>query len=126
MARFGFPKQARLRRQRDFQRVFRGGARLKVFPLRVHALPCREGRSRLGLSISRRVGGPVVRNRWKRAIREAFRLNRHRLRAPYDLVVSVSWEAEPDRVKDVPCAFDRVIEALNGAGSAPEGDDGAD
>ncbi|MFO7956758.1 MAG: ribonuclease P protein component [Candidatus Brocadiia bacterium] len=112
MKRFGFPKAARIVRSRDFARVQRRGRRLNVFPLRVRALPRGEGRSRLGLGVGRKVGKAVVRNRWKRAIREAFRRNRHRLDRPYDLVISVAWEAEPNDIEHVPEAFLQVIDEL--------------
>ena len=42
---------------------------------------------RLGLSVSRKVGNAVVRIRWKRRIREAFRLSQHELPLGIDLVV---------------------------------------
>jgi ribonuclease P protein component len=122
MARFSFPRQARLRSEGEFRRVYAAGsARLHVGPLRVRALRQADGRSRLGLSIGRKTGDAVVRNRWKRAIREAFRLNRHLLRVPHDMVISVDWEAAPDRVCEVEAAFLEVVERLNAAQEAPNG-----
>lgn len=119
-ARFGFPRQARLTRQAEFQRIYRLGRRLKAPPLRLVALRRPDGKSRLGLAVSRKVGGAVVRNRYKRAIREAFRLHRHRLSRPYDMAVSVGWEAAPEEVKRVEAAFLELVEMLNAAdGEAP-------
>lgn len=43
--------------------------------------------SRLGLSVSKRLGNAVARNRWKRILREAFRLHREQLPAGLDLVI---------------------------------------
>jgi len=122
MTRFGFPRQARLLTEGQFRRVYAGGgARLHVAPLRVRALRRADGGSRLGLSIGRKVGNAVVRNRWKRAVREAFRLNRHRLHAPHDLVVSIDWEAGTERVGEVAEAFLQVIERLNAAEEPGDG-----
>jgi ribonuclease P protein component len=51
--------------------------------------------ARLGLSVSRKVGGAVVRNRWKRLIREAFRTTRCRLPSGIDFVVIPRRDATP-------------------------------
>lgn len=50
---------------------------------------------RLGLSVSRKVGGAVARNRWKRLIREAFRISQSRLPEGVDLVVIPRAGVEP-------------------------------
>jgi ribonuclease P protein component len=122
MPSFGFPRQARLLTGGQFRRVYAAGdVRVHVPPLRVCALRQTEGGSRLGLSIGRKVGNAVVRNRWKRAVREAFRLNRHHLHAPHDLVVSIDWDAEPAAVRAVPAAFQEVVKRLNAAGEAADG-----
>jgi len=113
MKQFGFPKQARVVRSRDFAHIHRAGRHLNIFPLRARVLRRHGGRSRLGLAVSRKVGKAVVRNRWKRAIREAFRLNRHRLNRPYDMVVSVVWETEPGDIARARDAFLQVIDRLN-------------
>jgi ribonuclease P protein component len=113
--RFAFPRQARLLTERDFQRVHARGMRFSAFPLRFRALRRPEGGSRLGLAIGAKVGNAVVRNRWKRTIRESFRLNRHRLLAPHDVVASVDWQASLRDLARAGQAFLSLVEALNAA-----------
>lgn len=111
--RFTLPRAARMCRAQDFHAAYRRGEKVRVFPLRVAALRRGEGGSRLGMAVGRKVGKAAVRNRWKRAIREAFRLNRHLLQCPCDVVVSVSWDARPEDARRAAGAFLEVIEILN-------------
>jgi ribonuclease P protein component len=45
------------------------------------------GISRLGITVSKKVGSAVQRNRIRRLVREFFRLNRSRLCTPQDIVI---------------------------------------
>ena len=82
-----FPKTARLLKAVDFQRVYEGRAFAADDTLVVKAVPNEIGELRLGLAVSRKVGNAVVRNRWKRRIREAFRQQRSDFSIGMDIVV---------------------------------------
>jgi ribonuclease P protein component len=69
----GRAKRGRLTRSADFERVYRQGRSHGNRYLVVYAFPrTGDGEARLGLSVSRQVGGAVDRNRVKRLLREAF------------------------------------------------------
>ena len=73
---------------KDFAHVLRRGKRRRDPLLALAAAPNGLPLSRLGLAVSRKVGGAVQRNRVKRLLREAFRLNQKTLPPGYDLVVT--------------------------------------
>ena len=82
-----FGPKWRVRSRRDFAAIHAAKVRASR-PLLVYAIPNTLGHLRIGLSVARRVGNAVARNRVKRRLREAFRLNRHG--GPgYDLLVVV-------------------------------------
>ena len=89
------PRRGRLSRSADFDRVFRQGSShggrefvLYVFPRGEESLT-----PRLGLSVSRKVGGAVERNQVKRLLREAFALDGDRLPPGSDVVVGARSDA---------------------------------
>lgn len=93
---FTFPAKRRIKRQADFDAAFKSGRVLSDEVLVVHLVRKEHGDVRLGLSISKRVGNSPVRNRWKRLIREAFRLNRAQLPVGIDVVIRPRKGAQPD------------------------------
>jgi len=70
---YSFPKTCHLRKSSDFQRVRQGGKRRHSSNFIVVVLHRSNSLTRLGLTVSRKVGGAVQRNRVKRLIREFFR-----------------------------------------------------
>ncbi len=82
-----FPKQSRLLTKSDFERVYQQRCRAGDGVLLMFAWSNGQPRTRLGLSVSRKVGNAVVRNRIKRWLREAFRLSQHELPVGLDLIV---------------------------------------
>ncbi len=87
MADLRFPPECRIRRSADFQRTYKLRRSAADPLIVVFGFPNELPHTRLGISASRRLGGAVVRNRWKRLLREAFRLSCLRLPPGVDLVV---------------------------------------
>ena len=81
-----FPKSARLRKQAEFDDVYGVDCFAADQTLVIRGRKNGLQRTRLGLSVSRKVGNAVVRNRWKRTIREAFRRNQARICPGLDIV----------------------------------------
>jgi ribonuclease P protein component len=90
-----FLSHYRIRRAGDFQRAYRRRVSAADSSIIVFGCPNGLPHPRLGLSVSRKVGGAVVRNRWKRLLREAFRLSRRQLPPGIDLIVIPRAGTEP-------------------------------
>jgi len=91
-----FPKSVRLVSKLDFDRVFHEGVVASDSILVIHAVRGKEPWTRIGLSVSKRVGNSPTRNRWKRLIRESFRRQKSQLPINIDMVVRPKRGASPD------------------------------
>jgi len=106
----------RIRREADFRRAYR--RRCTASDRLLLVFGCANGLShpRLGLSVSRKIGKAVVRNRWKRLVREAFRLSREQLPAGIDLVVVPRQDVKPslpELLESLPQLAARIAQKLN-------------
>ncbi len=93
----GRAKRGRLSRSAEFERVYRQGRSVGNRFLVLYTFP-RTGEAaaegpRLGLSVSRKVGGAVDRNKVKRLLREAFAGEAGRVPTDHDVVVVARPEA---------------------------------
>lgn len=94
MRRHSYPKAARLRRRREFLRVQRTGRRIHTPSFVLVRQVGTSEQTRLGVTVSSKVGNAVARNRIKRRVREVFRTRRSALRAGLDLVVIAKQGAD--------------------------------
>ena len=78
-------KYARLKKQADFQKLFHKGKR--AFSPSLTLVYLKSESTRMGISIGKRHGKSVQRNKIKRLIREAFRLTAAEMKGSYDIVI---------------------------------------
>lgn len=79
-------KMLSLKSSRDFARVYKKGRSKADSVLVLYVLENRINLNRIGISVSRKVGKSVIRNRVKRLIREAYRRHKDSVKTGYDLV----------------------------------------
>ncbi len=91
MKLFSFPKSRRLRTNQQFRAVITHKAYVTNNLLKVSAAPNDLSFPRLGVSLARAVGPAVVRNRLKRLLKEAFRLNQKAIPTGFDYVVTFRY-----------------------------------
>jgi ribonuclease P protein component len=115
------PRRRRLSRSAEFDRVYRQGRSKGNRFLVLYAFPREtsdEDGPRLGLSVSRRVGGAVERSRVKRTLREAFWQEAARLPPGSDYVVIARPDARELALRDgtpgIRGALAELIEGLIG------------
>jgi ribonuclease P protein component len=111
----GFSKDVRLRRRSEFLKVQERGAKHGADCLLVLALPNgrADGLTRLGLTVSTKVGNAVVRNRLRRRLRELFRTRRQTLPRGLDMVIIARTSAAEADWARLVRAFERVTAELS-------------
>lgn len=107
-----FKKADRILKRNEFVQLSQSGRKLQNKYFIVLYAPGQFDRCRLGITVTKKVGKAVSRNRIKRLIREYFRLNRHLLSGYWDINVIAKKEAanlSSDKIFDSLCIlFERI------------------
>lgn len=115
-----FPRELRVCRSDDYRRTLDQGVHAADGTLVVIVARNGLSHSRLGTIVSRQVGNSVVRHRWKRLIREAFRRRRLDLPKGLDIVAKPKRGARDDGHAVAQSLVPLVRRALRKLGPRPE------
>jgi ribonuclease P protein component len=107
-----FPKRLRLLSPKEFERVFAARVSASDSWLVLYGVANAVGHPRLGLTVPRRVGSAVERNRWKRLLRESFRLSQNEL--PAIDYVCVPRSNSPPELRQLKESFPVLAQRLVG------------
>jgi ribonuclease P protein component len=107
------PRRETLRASADFQSCYRSGARRSGSRVVLHFRPNQCGHPRLGVTVSRKVGGAVLRHRLKRWTRESFRRSPGRSAVgAFDVVVHFRPEARTSGFVELRSELERLLASL--------------
>lgn len=96
-----------------FLRVYSKGTSQVNRTLAVYVLPDRKKISRLGITVSKKIGCAVVRNRVKRLIKESYRLNEQNIKSGQNIVVVARKTAATADFKTVNGALLHLLKKMN-------------
>jgi ribonuclease P protein component len=101
-----------IKENREFKRMY-AKAKSAVTPcMVVYCRRNRLGRNRLGVTVSTKLGGAVVRNRARRRLREVFRLAQPGMKQGWDMILVARARAVDGPWKKLTAAFDRACREL--------------
>ena len=99
-----------LKKNRDFQKVYRNGTSKGNRYLVMYVLKNQYMKNRLGISVSKKVGNSVVRHRLTRLIRESYRLNEAEFENGLDIVVVARPQAKDRTYHEIESALMHLAE----------------
>ena len=89
----------------EFQAIYKSGKSYANKYLVMYVSDNPEGKSKLGISVSKKVGNSVVRHRLARLIRESYRLNREMFNSGLNIVVIARATAKGRNFAEIESAF---------------------
>lgn len=114
-----YTRNDRVRARAEYRAVYEGGGAIHTAHLVFYARAAEAGVKRLGITVPKKTGDSVERNRIKRLVREVFRRERGSLPDGCVLVVNAKRDASALDFEGVRAAFTRVSERLAREGFPP-------
>jgi ribonuclease P protein component len=107
-----FSSNNRIKKSPEFQAIYRKGNKISGYYYTAFFVPSVSIYSRLGISVPKRLGNAVFRNRQKRIVRDIFRHRRAGFSVPTDLVILMNRvpKEESKKREDLEFLLGRVIE----------------
>ncbi len=106
---FRFTKKERITLPQDFRRVMRSGKRLTSKDFILFLLENERGYHRLGIVAKKEIGPASLRNRMKRYLREFFRLHKHQIKGPLDMIILIKKGVLLGRYREAEEELRRVL-----------------
>ena len=108
MKKFAFSKVSRLRLKKDFEDVFASGKKTVTRELVMWNAPGTGTEKKIGLMVSKKLGGAVKRNRLKRLLREAFRLTQDELKESARIIIYPKAGCAVENMAQARAALDNI------------------
>jgi len=117
-----FDKDERIRKKRDFLTVYQQGVRCHSMNFTLIAYRNPSGARRLGITVGKKVGNAVKRNRIKRLLREFFRVHKQQFSPAQDFVIMAKWPSKgakdampPLQYRDVCVELENLLKKVSHA-----------
>ena len=94
-----------LKKNKDFQVVYKKGTSFGNRYLVMYVLPNELGKNRIGISVSKKVGNSIVRHHLTRLIRESYRLHEEQFLCGYDVIVIARTNAKDRTYHEIESAL---------------------
>ena len=117
MIRLSMKKSESLKKNRDFQNVYRTGVSFANRLLVMYVKENKTETNRIGISVSKKVGNSVIRHHLVRLIRESYRLQEDMFDSGLDIVVVVRVAAKEAKYREIESALlhlGRLHKIING------------
>jgi ribonuclease P protein component len=102
-----------LKKNYEFKRLYNKGKNSASQYVAVYCRPNGGSSSRLGITVSGKIGGAVIRNRIRRRLKEIYRTNEHRLKPGFDIVIAARRKCISASYHEIEASVFAVFRKLN-------------